>query len=328
MLTRRRVILTLAAGAFVPEVSFGQPSKKIPRIAFLHSGTAQSAQEWVKFLLSGMSELGYTEGKNFRLEPRWADGKLDRLPALAAELVQSQVNIIVAVTSPSVVASGQATKTIPIVMPLSSDPVGDKLVASLARPGGNITGLSVMSPELGEKRIQLLKEIVPNISRPVAVVWNPAYVGMRARFAQTQSVIPKLGLTVRSMEARDERELDAAFDAIIREGCDALVQLIDPFTRSQLTRIVDFAAKRRLVAIYESSEFVEAGGLMSYGPYLPDQFRRAAYYVDRILKGARPGDLPIEQPTKFELAVNMKTARALGITMPYSIVLQATKIIE
>jgi putative tryptophan/tyrosine transport system substrate-binding protein len=276
----------------------------------------------------GLRELGYVEGKNIQLEIRWGEGRLERLPSLAAELVALNVDVIVAATSPAVAAARQATRTIPIVMPLSSDPVGDGLVASLARPGGNITGLSVMSPELGEKRVQLLREMFPGASHAVAVLWNPAYVGMRARFEQAKSVAPTVGLTVRSVEVRDTGDLALAFESIIHEHPDALLLLVDPFTLSQRARIVEFAAKERLPAIYEARDFVDAGGLMSYGPLSIDLFRRTATYVDKILRRAKPGDLPIEQPTKFELVVNLKTAKALGITVPQSLLLRADEVIQ
>jgi ABC-type uncharacterized transport system substrate-binding protein len=332
MNTRRRLVLSVTAGALAaslaPLASFAQQPAKIARIGFLYPASPQLADIQLQAFRDGLRELGYVEGKNFQLEARWGDGKLERLPALAAELVEAKVDVLVAVSSPGVVAAHQATRTIPIVMPLSSDPVGDGLVASLARPGGNITGLSVMAPELGEKRIQLLKEMFPKISHAMAVLWNPAYVGMRARFEQAQVAAPAVGLTVRSMEVRDTRELDVAFEAIIREHPEALLILVDPFTRSQRSRIVEFAAEQRLPAIYESSEFVDVGGLASYGPNIADQFRRAATYVDKILRGAKPADLPIEQPTKFELVINMRAAKALGIKFPESILLRADKVIE
>jgi len=245
----------------------------------------------LKAFRDALHELGYVEGKNVQLEVRWGNGEFDRLPALAAELVQLKVDVIVAATSPSVVAARQATRTIPIVMPVSSDPVGEGLVASLAHPGGNITGLSMMAPELGEKRLQLLRETFPEASRAVAVLWNPAYAGMRARFEEAKVAAPKLGLTARSVEVRDTRQ-------------------------------------HRLPAIYESSDFVDAGGLMSFGPNISNLYRGAAVYVDKILKGAKPGDLPIEQPTKFELVLNMKTAKALGISFPTAVLLRADKLIE
>jgi putative ABC transport system substrate-binding protein len=329
MNTLRRHALALMAGVLAaPLASFAQQPAKIPRIGFLHPGAQQASDSQLQAFRDGLRALGYVEGKNLQLEVRWGEGTLDRLPALAAELVQLKVDIIVAATSPSVEAARQTTRTIPIVMPVSSDPVGDGLVASLARPGGNITGLSVMAPELGEKRIQLLKEMYPKVSHGMAVLWNPAFVGMRARFQQAQAAAPTVGMTVRSMEVRDTRDLDAAFDSIVREHPEALLLLVDPFVRSQRTRIVEFAAAQRIPAIYESSEFVEVGGLVSYGANTLDQFRRSATYVDKILKGAKPADLPIEQPTKFELVINMKAAKALGIKVPDSILLRADKVIE
>jgi len=249
------------------------------------------------------------------------------VPKLVAELVQLKCDVIVAATAPAEVAAHQATSTIPIVMPVSSDPVGDGLVASLAHPGGNITGLSMMAPEAGEKRMQLLNETFPSASKAVAVLWNPSYVGMLARFEQAKVAAPKLGLTVRSVEVRDSKDLDAAFETVVRERTEALV-LTDPFTLSQRARIVEFAAVHRLPAIYESSDFVDAGGLMSFGPNISDLYRRAAIYVDKILKGAKPGDLPVEQPTKFELVLNAKTAKELGITFPASVLSRADRVIE
>jgi putative ABC transport system substrate-binding protein len=201
-------------------------------------------------------------------------------------------------------------------------------VTSLARPGGNITGLSSMAPELGAKRIQLLKEVFPKLSRTLAVMWNSAYYGMRARFDQANSAAPKLGLGVRSIEVRDLDELESAFAAMSKEPPEAMVLLADPFTGSQRTRIVEFANAKRLPAIYETSDFADVGGLMAYGPDNVAQYRRAAYYVDRIFKGAKPGELPIEQPVVFDFVINMKTAKALGIKFPQSIMVQATRVIE
>ena len=329
MNTRRTIVLALMAATLtVPLASFTQERSKIARIGFLHAASQQGSDVQLQAFRDGLRELGYVEGKNLQLEIRWGEGKLERLPALAVELVQAKVDIIVAVTSPSVAAARQATRMIPIVMPLSADPVGDGLVASLARPGGNITGLSVMAPELGEKRLQLLKEMFPLVSHAMAVLWNPAYVGMRARFEQARVAAPAVGLTVRSMEVRDTRELDTAFEAIVREHPEALLLLVDPFTRSQRSRIVEFAAEQRLPTIYESSEFVDVGGLISYGPNILDQFRRAGTFVDKILKGAKPADLPIEQPTKFELVINMRAAKALGVKFPDSILLRADRVIQ
>jgi putative ABC transport system substrate-binding protein len=329
MNTRRRLVLGLMAGALtVPHASFAQQPAKSARIGFLAPASPQVLYTRLQAFRDGLRELGYVEGKNLQLEVRWGEGKLERLPTLAAELVQANVDVIVAATSPAVVAAHEATRTVPIVMPVSSDPVGDGLVASLARPGGNITGLSLMAPELGQKRLQLLQEIFPKLSHAVAVLWNPTYVGMRARFEQAQVAAPAVGLTVRSVEVRDTRELEAAFEAIIREHPDGLLLLVDPFTLSQRARIVEFAVEQRLPAIYESSDFVDVGGLISYGPNINDMYRRSATYVDKILRGAKPADLPIEQPTKFELVISMRAAKALGTKFPDSVLLSADKVIE
>ena len=329
MNARRRLVLALMAGALTaPFASFAQQPTKSARIGFLAPTSPQVLSTRLQAFRDGLRELGYVEGKNLQLEVRWGEGKLERLPTLADELVQAKVDVIVAATSPSVVAARQATQTVPIVMPVSSDPVGDGLVASLARPGGNITGLSLMAPELGQKRLQLLQETFPKVSRAVAVLWNPAYVGMRARFEQAQVAAPAAGLTLRSVEVRDTHELDVAFEAIIREHPDGLLLLADPFTFSQRARIVEFGAEQRLPVIYESSDFVDVGGLISYGPNINDMYRRSATYVDKILRGAKPADLPVEQPTKFEMAVNLRAAKALGIKFPESILLRADKVIE
>lgn len=329
MKTRRRQVLALLAGAFAgPGASFAQQSAKMARIGFMHPGTPQGLEKGLRAFRDGLRDLGYVEGKNLQLEIRWGNGNLEQMPALAAELVQLKVDVIVAATFASILAARQATQTIPIVMPLSSDPVADGTVASLSHPGGNITGLSQMAQDLGEKRLQLLREMFPKASRAVAVVWNPTQLGMRARFEQTKVAAPAVGLTVRSVETRDTRELDAAFESIVRDHPDALLLLADPFTVSQRARIAAFAAEQRLPAIYDSSDFVEVGGLMSYGPNRSELYRRAASYVDKILKGAKPADLPIEQPSKFELVLNMKAAKALGISFPESILLRADEVIR
>jgi len=325
---RTFINLTVVLSAALRSAHAQRPAS-VARIGFL--SPASPAGGWdirLQAFRDGLRALGYVEGKNLQLEVRWGEGNLERLPVLAAELIQLKVDVIVAASSPAVIAARQATRTIPIVMPLSSDPVGDGLVASLAHPGGNITGLSVMSVELGEKRIQLLKEMFPRVVRAMDVLWNPDYVGMRARFEQAREAAPLVGLTVRSVEVRDTRELNAALDAIVREHPEALLVLVDPLTLSQRKRIVDFAAEQRLPAIYEASDFVDVGGLVSYGANARDQFRRAASYVDKILRGSKPGDLPIEQPTRFELVLNMSAAKALGIKFPESILLRADRVVE
>jgi putative ABC transport system substrate-binding protein len=331
MKTRRDLLIVLGASALAaPFHSFAQQqAAKVPVIGYLSPVVPQNnSDSRLDAFRQGLRELGYVEGKNFRLEVRWGEGKLERMPALAAELVRLKVDLIVAMTSPSVLAARGATRTIPIVMPVSSDPVGDGLVASLARPGGNITGLSLMAPELGAKRLQLLKQVLPKPSHALAVIWNPAYKGMGARYQETKLAAPAVGMDARSVEVRDSREMEAAFDAVSRDRPDALLLLADPLTFSLRVRIVEFAREKGLPAIYETRDFVEAGGLMSYGPNVNEMCRRAAYYVDRILKGAKPGDLPIEQPTRIELVVNLKTARALGITIPQSVLVNADQVIE
>jgi putative tryptophan/tyrosine transport system substrate-binding protein len=324
---RRRLLVALGASA-LPLGAFAQP-RKVPVVGYMSPVVPQNNTDpRFEAFRQGMRELGYVEGKDYRLEVRWGEGKLERMPALAAELVKLKVDVLVAATSPSVLAARQATRTIPIVMPVSSDPVGDGIVASLARPGGNITGLSLMAPELGKKRLQLLKEVLSKQSRRVAVLWNPAYKGMNARFQDAQKTAPTIGMDVRSLEVSDPRQMEAAFDAVSRERPDGLLLLADPLTLSMRARIVEFARENKLPAIYETRDFVEAGGLMSYGPNVAEQYRRTAAYVDKILKGARPGDLPIEQPAKIELLVNLKTARALGISIPNSIRQTADQVIE
>jgi putative ABC transport system substrate-binding protein len=326
---RRQLLIAFAGSALAASLRSFAQQRKIPVIGYLTPVVPQNNTDFrLEAFRQGMRELGYVEGKDYRLEVRWGEGKLERMPALAAELVRLKVDVLVAPSSPSVLAAKGATRTIPIVMPVSSDPVGDGLVASLARPGGNITGLSQMAPELGAKRLQLLHDVLPKPSRSLAVVWNPSYKGMAARYNEAKVAGPAIGMDVRSLEIRDSREMEAAFDAITRDPPAGLLFLTDPLTISMRARIVEFAREKKLPAIYEAREFVDAGGLMSYGPNISAMFRRSAYYVDRILKGANPGDLPIEQPAKIELLVNLGTARSLGIKFPQSILLNADQVIQ
>jgi putative ABC transport system substrate-binding protein len=325
---RRSVLLALGTFALAP-CARAQQRQKVPVIVYLSPVVPQNGTDFrLDELREGLRELGYKEGENIRLEARWGEGRLERMPLLASEVVKMRPDIIVAASSPAVTAAHQATRTIPIVFPVSSDPVAEGFVASLAHPGGNMTGLSTMAPELGKKRMQLLRDALPAKSRAVGVMWNPAYKGMSARFEQAKEAAPNVGVSVRSIEVRDAREMEAAFDAVRKNRPDGLLLLADPLTLSMRARIVEFAREERLPAIYEISEFVEAGGLMSYGHNLPAMFRRAAYYVDRILKGAKPGDLPIEQPVKIELYVNLRTARDLGLTIPNSVLVNADKVIR
>jgi putative tryptophan/tyrosine transport system substrate-binding protein len=276
----------------------------------------------------GLRELGYVEGQNLIIESRYAEGSEERLPDLAAELVRLKVEVIVAGGSSTIRAAQHATRTIPIVMAGSYDPVGRGLVASLARPGGNTTGVSTLGAELPGKRLELLKETVPQSAR-VAVLANPAAGGYESVMHNLTGAAQALGLQLRVVELRRAEELDTAFATMTREGVDALIVVPDRALMDGLRgRTVDLAATHRLPAMYDGREYVVAGGLMSYGPSLLDMFQRAATYVDRILKGAKPADLPVAQPTKFELVINLKTAKALGLTVPPSLLFQANEVIH
>ncbi len=267
------------------------------------------------------------EGQNIAIESRWAEGKYERLPGLAAEPVRLRVDVIVTAAVPAIRAAKEATRTIPVVMAAVVDPVATGLVASLARPGGNITGLSVMSPELVGKQLEMLRELAPKVSR-VAVLWDPANPGNPPQLRAAELAARGLGMRLQLLEARSPREIDEAFAAMTRERAGALVVLVDILFGDQRARIANLAASRRLPAVYGLTEHVEAGGLMAYAPSFVDAYRRAASYVDKILRGANPGDLPVEQPTKFELVINLKTAKALGLTIPPSLLGRADEVIE
>jgi putative ABC transport system substrate-binding protein len=274
-----------------------------------------------------LRELGYVEGQNLVVEYRWADGDIARLPALAAELVRLRVDVLVATTNPAVLAARQATSTIPIVFAASSDPVGTGLVASLAHPGGNVTGLSLVTPELSGKRLQLLRETLPQLAR-VALLWDAGNVGMADRVKETEAAARQLGVALHVEWVRDLAGLDRAFATLAQARPDAFLTTVEPFTGDHRQRIVAFAAQQRLPAMYEERDFVDAGGLMAYGPNLAANYRRAATYVDKILRGTKPADLPVEQPTKFELVINLKTAKALGLTIPQSLLRRADEVIQ
>jgi putative ABC transport system substrate-binding protein len=295
------------------------------RIGVLRPGAAPDPR--VEILRSGLRDLGYIEGQNLSLEIRYADGKTDRLPVLAAEFVQLKMDVILTMSTPAALAAKQVTGTIPIVFTNVGDPVGAGVVASLARPGGNLTGMSLLASELSGKRLELLKETVPKTTR-VVMLWNSANTGMLLRARETEAAAKVLGVTLRSQGVYDIDTFDSAFTAIARDRPDALLTLVDPFTMSQRRRIVEFAAQHHLPEMYEQREFVEAGGLMAYGPNAADAERRAAVFVDKILKGAKPADLPVEQPTKFELVINLKTAKALGLTIPQSVLIRADEVIR
>ena len=322
------VTLTLSM-LMAPLVTAAPPAGKLHRIGRLSPGFPRPDRDPpVDAFRQGLRELGYVEGQNLVIEYRGAEGKDERLPDLAAELVGLHVDVIVAVAPTATRAAQHATHTIPIVMTGTGDPVGAGFVASLARPGGNITGLSLMMPELPGKRLELLKETVPQSTR-VAVLANPAFEVSKLYLNNLTLAARALGLQLHVVEVRRADELDTAFAAMTREGADALIVLSDPALMDPLLgRVTDLAATHRLPAMYNWKMYVEAGGLMSYGPSLPGSHRRAATYVDKILKGANPADLPVEQPTKFELVINLKTAKALGLTIPLSLLGRADEVIE
>ena len=301
----------------------GQQAGKVYRIGFLGGADAYR----VEALRAALRDLGYLEGKNIAIEFRWAEGRYDQLPGLAAELVRLKVDVIVTGGTASTQAAMQATTTIPIVMVGTGDPLRSGLVASLARPGGNVTGLTQLGAEVAGKRLQILTDTVPNVSR-VAFLWSRANASHIPYFNELQAAARGLRLTLQSVEVQEPHEFERAFAGMMRERPDALIVTADGTHQVRQAWIVDFAAKRRLPAMYQLKEYVEAGGLMSYGTSITDQYRRAATYVAKILKGAKPGDLPVEQPTKFELVINLKTAKALGLTIPQSVLARADQLIE
>jgi putative ABC transport system substrate-binding protein len=324
------LLVTLTLGILVvPIAATAQRAEPVPRIGYLRPGSAasQRGQHLQDVFRQGLQELGWVEGQNIAIEERWAEGRPERFPALAAELVRLSVDVLVGGGNQAIQALRHATSTIPIVMAVSSDPVGVGLVTSLARPGGNITGVSIQAAEVGGKRLELLKEAVPRASR-VAVLWNASDASKASELHDTQVAAHAFGMTLYSAEVRGPNDFDRAFAVILRERPDALLTFSDPLTLNHQRRIVDFAARHRLPLMSEAKEFAEAGGLMTYGASLPALVRRAAYYVDRILKGTKPADLPVEQPIKFELVLNHKTAQALGITFPPTLLVLADKVIR
>ena len=316
------VIVTLVLGVLAPLSAAAEQPAKVPRIGYLASTSPSPVHDAFR---QGLRELGYIEGQNTVVEYRWAEGKLERFPDLAAELVRLKVDVIVASTTAPALAAKNATTTIPIVIVYVADPVGRGLVASLARPGGNITGLSWGGIELSGKQLELLKEAVPKLSR-VAVLTNPAGEFHRAVLREAEAAAGALAVQLQPFEVRDPTDFDSAFAAMTRARAGALLVPGDPMFFIQRTRVAHLAAKSRLPAMYGLREHVEAGGLMSYAPSIRDTHRRAAVYVDKILKGAKPADLPVEQPTKFEMVVNLKTAKALGLTIPQSILIWADQV--
>jgi putative ABC transport system substrate-binding protein len=277
--------------------------------------------------VGGLRDLGYVEGRNIVIEYRWSEGRDERFPELAADLIRLKVAVIVTAGVPAVRAAKTATDTIPIVMAFVGDPVGIGLVASLARPGANVTGLSLLDPDLDGKRIELLKEAVPGLTR-LAILWSANDPGMTLAFSRVEIAAQTLGLTLQNLAVREPGEFAGAFQAASTGRAEGLIVTAQPFMVRHRAQILDLAARQRLPAMYTLGSFVDAGGLMAYGPTLPDLYRRAATYVHKILRGDKPADLPVEQPTKFELVINMRTAKALGLTIPQSILLRADRVIE
>jgi putative tryptophan/tyrosine transport system substrate-binding protein len=321
-LRRREFITLLGSGAVAwPLAARAQQPGKMPRI-----GIIDDSLRWNAFR-HGLRDLGYLEGGNIALDYAYGDGVPERLAEAAAALVRRPVDVIATYGTPASFAAKQATTTIPIVMIAIGDPVRAGLVPSLARPGGNITGSSILGPDVGAKRLQILKEAIPTVSR-IAFLLNPDNASNVLQFEEVQAAAPTLGMTVISISVSPRIEFETAFAAMMKERPDAFAITGDPFHQTHIAWIMDFMAKNRLPAVYQLSENVRAGGLMSYGASEPDLFWRAAGYVHRILQGTKPADLPVEQPVKFELAVNLKTAKALGLTIPESFLLRANEVIE
>jgi putative ABC transport system substrate-binding protein len=325
----RSIIVCLLPTVLLLTVSLSEAQQpaKVPRIGLLSPSSPSDTALWHQAFRLGLRDLGWVEGKNISIEYRYAEGKSDRLPDLAADLVRLKVDIIVTTVTTDALAAQKATKAIPIVMVTPSDPVATGLVESLARPGGNVTGLSQMALELAGKRLELLKEMIPKLSRE-AVLWNPQSAASTLNWKEIQLPARQLGVQLHSLEVRSPDDFDKAFEDATRARAGALFITPAPVFATNLKRITDFAAKSRLPSIYQWSEFPDSGGLVSYGPDRADMFRRAATYVDKILKGTKPADLPVEQPTKFEFVINLKTAKQIGLTIPPNVLARADRVIR
>jgi putative tryptophan/tyrosine transport system substrate-binding protein len=319
------VVLTLSL-FIAPLAIEAQQAGKVWRLGFLGAGSRDSSGAY-RLLPKALRELGYVEGQNLMIEWRFADGDAGRLPELAADLVRSNVDIIVTAYMSEVQAARQATTVVPIVGISLIDPVANGLVASLARPGGNLTGTVSQPPEFGGKHVQLLKEAAPTLTR-LAVVWDPLFPGFKPFYEHAEIAARTLGITMQSIEVRQPRDIDVAFARITKERFHGLMIWPTNVMFVNIKRFLDFALQNRLPTIYPTRLFIDLGGLMSYSPNLEDTFRRIASYIDRILKGAKPADLPVSQPTKYDLVINLKEARAIGLTIPHSLLLQATQVIE
>jgi ABC-type uncharacterized transport system substrate-binding protein len=328
-MNRRDTVLALLAFSAAPLISHAQQQGKIWRVGFLAPRRRPDSidSDFLGAFPRGMRELGYVEGKNLVIEWRFADGESERLPDLAAELVRLKVDVIVSPSSQAISALQKATTTIPIVMATSGDPIGSGFVKSLARPGGNITGFSNLTSDMGTKQLELLLSMVPKLSR-VAVLVNPVNPSLATFLKYVQAEAQRIGVKVLPMEARTAQEIENAFPTMTQGNAQALIVALDGLFVQQYRKIAELAAKNRLPSASSIREYVEAGGLMSYGPNLAEQLWRAATYLDKIFKGAKPGDLPVEQSAKFEFLINGKTAKALGLTIPSELLLRADRVIE
>jgi len=321
------IIIFICTLAFGGVLVHAQPTPKVPRIGVLFPASPTTFALRMKTLLEGLGELGYVDGKTVAIEWRWAEDKVERLPELAAELVKLNVDVIVANGTPAIKAAQNATRTIPVVMVAVGDPVGTGLIASLAKPGGNLTGLSILAPELSGKRLELLREVVPKLSR-VAAILNPTNPTYRTELQEIQDAGKTLSVQIKPVEVSNLTMLQDGFAALSRDRVRGLLIFTDAILYSMRSRIVDYAAKQRLPAMYWQREFADDGGLMSYGPNTIDIFRRAGLYVDKILKGVKPTELPVEQPAKFEFVVNQKAAKQIGLTIPPNVLARADKVIR
>jgi len=324
---KRREFISFLGGAVAWPLSARAQHPKVPRIGYLLSFTEPEGRHLWDACREGLHDLGYAEGRNIVLEPRWAQGQHERLPALANELVHLNVNVIVAAATPASLAAKAASSTIPIVIVAVGEPVKTGLVASLSHPGGNVTGLSLLTLDLSGKRLELLHECLHDLAR-VAVLMNPDNPISAIFFSETQDAARKFGIKLQPLEARQLPDVDEAFSRAANDHAEALIVFDDPVLWSLRAQIVAQAALRKVPAIYGYKEFVDSGGLMSYGPDRPDQYRRTAFFVDKLLKGTRPADLPVEQPTKFSLFINLKTARSFGLAVPPTLLARADEVIE
>jgi putative ABC transport system substrate-binding protein len=324
---RRRDFIAAVGGAVAgPLAARAQQPAKQPTIGFLGSGTLEGQGQWVAAFLQRLRELGWIEGRNITIEYRWAEGNSDRADELAAELVRRRVDVIVTYANPIVLAVKRSTSTIPIVFAAAADPLGTGLVSTLARPGGNVTGLSVEATDLGSKRLELLRDVVPNFRR-LGIMANVGNSASVLEMREVQSASGTLGLEVKTLDIRQAEDIARAFDEL-KGHVDALYVCIDTILFANRIRIITLALAARLPTMFTTREAVKAGGLMTYGPSFPELFRRAGDYVDKILHGAKPEDLPVEQPTKFDLVLNLTTAKALGLTVPPSLLATADEVIE